>query len=163
MSRLNQLTRLQRAMKPRAHLRAEVPEGLVAPVRLELTALSYSLRGRLGVGGDGELVALDEEAQGQLFRLSKELSVLLGAEVVRAVEERSRYTWEAFVGHCLRWWFGGGAQLPILRALQLRLADHAIKLEIAWAEGVSAELMDSVRSFSYAEQRAKRSLRESWQ
>lgn len=138
MSRLNQLGRLRSALRPRDQLKAVISEGLVAERRLALSSMSHALQGRLGVGDGGELVALDEEAHEDLMRLSDELRQLVGEPVAEALEERSRYTWEAFIGHCLRWWFGSGARLPLLKALQERLADHAIELEVAWAEGVRA-------------------------
>jgi hypothetical protein len=115
-----------------------VASGRVAVLRGELNLMSYALKQRLGVGDEGELVALDEEAHADLMRLSELLAGLVGARVTSALEERSRYTWEAFIGHCLRWWFGSGARTPLLKALQERLADHAIELELPWAEGSTA-------------------------
>lgn len=141
MSRLNQFARLKGAMTPRDHLRVKVPKGEVAPVRLQLSAMSYALRGKLGVGAEGELLTVDEEAQDALYQLADAFKGLVGHQVAIAIEERSRFTWEAFIGHCLRWWFGSGAQLPILKVLQMRLADHAIELDVAWAEGVKATRM----------------------
>jgi len=138
MSRLAQLSRLRGALRPRDLLHVKVPRGEVAPRREALGLMGAALRGRLGLAGDGELIALDEEAQLELYALAAELKSLVGAELARALEERSRYTWEAFIGHCLRWWYASAGQRPLLYALKERLADHAIELEVAWAEGERA-------------------------
>ena len=146
MSRLNQLSRLRGALRPRDQVKVTISAGVVAEHRAHLSALGYGLKGRLGVGRDGELVALDEQAQEELFMLATALKDLLGQQATETLEERSRFTWEAFVGHCLRWWFVSGGGRPLMRALQERLSDHAIILEVAWAEGLQADRLPAPAS-----------------
>lgn len=139
MSRLDQLGRLRSALTPRDHVRVRVEPGRVAPLRLDLDARALSLKGRLNVGAGGEVVAVDEESAETLLKLSSELERLVGRELVSALEARSTLRWEAFMGHCVQWWLSQPQRAGFLKALAERLEDHAIELEVAWAEGVTVE------------------------